>query len=146
MKRNLPFLTLLILFAALLWWRGPAATPHAEKPPMFSQNITLAQAREQSAAAPKLILAMATADWCGPCQQLKKGALRDPRVEAWALKNTIPVYIDTDTSPEASTLLVTGIPTLIIYKGDRELARQEGVVSADELLAWFEEVSKAAGV
>ena len=45
--------------------------------------------------------------------------------------------LDTDRSPDAAAQFgIRGIPTLILFKGGRELARQSGAMDQSSLLAW----------
>ena len=51
--------------------RGPAETPG-----VFEAGYSLQEATQKSASAGKPMLVLVTADWCPPCQALKRGALR----------------------------------------------------------------------
>ncbi|HLO40847.1 MAG TPA: thioredoxin family protein [Phycisphaerales bacterium] len=141
MRRNLPFLIILLAFAGFLYFRGSAGGV-APRPPMFAGEMTVAEARTQVEGDSKVVLVLATADWCGPCQAFKRGALVDPKVESWVKDNALAVYVDTDKSKEAGSLGVTGIPALIMYRGDKELGRVSGVIGADDLLAWLKMASE----
>jgi thiol:disulfide interchange protein len=115
----------------------------APTPPVFQQGLTLSAARQQSEETGKPILALATADWCAPCQSLKRGALTNDRVAATIRERTIPVYLDA-TSPESSgaadaaSLGVTALPTMLIISQGEVVAVQTGDQSADALLAWID--------
>lgn len=76
------------------------------------------------------------ADWCGPCRFMA------PVLDEFALDRAGEVLvgkIDTDRYPaEAVRFGVRGIPTLIVFSGGREVARQVGAVprrTLDALLA-----------
>lgn len=67
------------------------------------------------------MLLMFTADWCGPCQTLKKDVIHTPRVERAIAEGFVPVIIDlTDQSsgnPNTAAVQrygVRGIPMLIL--------------------------------
>jgi thiol:disulfide interchange protein len=117
---------------------GAAPTPTA-----FASHMTLEDALAESAASGKPVLAFATADWCGPCQSFKRGALADERVAAWIGENTLPAYVDltSDNDPraqEAARLLeVASVPALMLVQNGEVIARREGVVGADGLLEWL---------
>jgi thiol:disulfide interchange protein len=113
-------------------------------PPPFSPAVTLEAAIQESQRSGRPVLAFVTADWCGPCQQLKRGALADVRV--WIEQHTVPVYIDAtrasadqDLQTVMNRLRVRALPTLLLLGSDEaERARLTGVVSARDLLAWLE--------
>jgi thioredoxin 2 len=75
------------------------------------------------------------ADWCAPCRMMAPhfaaAALKLPRVRL--------AKIDTEADPEASAVYgVRSIPTLILFRGGKELARQTGALPAGELVAWVQ--------
>lgn len=76
------------------------------------------------------------ADWCGPCQFM------GPVLDRFARERAGEVLVgklDTDRYPaEAARFSVRGIPTLIVFSGGHEIARQVGAVppsALDELIA-----------
>jgi thioredoxin 2 len=81
------------------------------------------------------------ADWCGPCR------IMAPVLDEFAHDRTGEVLVgklDTDRYPEvAQRLGVRGIPTLILFSGGREVARQVGAVPRAGLEALFDSVSTA---
>jgi len=137
------FLLVVLLLLGVIRWRfgGVAPTPEA-----FAAHTSLDEALAQGEQTGKPVLVMATADWCMPCQTLKRGALSDPRVTAWIADHAIAAYADfTDAeTPEAQRaqrlLAVDGYPTLLILRDGEVVSRRVGAVSAASLLEWFEEV------
>jgi thioredoxin:protein disulfide reductase len=98
-------------------------------------------ALEAAATEKKPALIFATADWCGPCQALRRGALSDPAVKA-AVEGFVRLKIDaTDRDdPGLGALLgrngVSGFPTLIFRdRTGAEVARLKGIQSVDAILA-----------
>jgi len=71
------------------------------------------------------------ADWCGPCK------IMAPVLDELAadhLGTLLVAKLDTDASPQVSASLgIRGIPTLILYRGGDEVARQTGAVPRSEL-------------
>lgn len=120
----------------------------AETPASFASHTTLDVAMAESASSGKPVLALVTADWCGPCQVLKRGALTDPRVTEWIGEHAIPAYVDgTDSNTEQAQhdlrmLQIEVFPTLVLLDKEGEVSRRTGVLSAGELLNWL----KGSGV
>jgi thioredoxin 2 len=76
------------------------------------------------------------APWCGPCRMMapayeQAAARLEPRVR-FAKLNTEA------ESGVASRFGIRGIPTLILFKGGRESARQSGALDLRALLGWVE--------
>lgn len=135
-----------LVLAILLGIRFIGASGTAPVPPMFDLATTLEMAEQQASQQKKLVFAYATAEWCGPCQQFKRGALMDARVERWVREHTIPVYVDVDARPaEASRLGVRSIPAVRLLRGGRLILVADGVVGADELLARLERAAALPG-
>ena len=116
----------------------------AETPASFASHTTLDAAISESAESGKPVLALVTADWCGPCQTLKRGALANERVAGWIGEHAIPAYVDgTDSTTEQAQrelrmLRIEAFPTLVLFDSEGELSRRTGVLSAGELLNWLE--------
>ncbi|PCI39428.1 MAG: thiol reductase thioredoxin [Rhodospirillaceae bacterium] len=74
------------------------------------------------------------ADWCGPCKMMapefaKAAAQMEPAAR----------FAKVDTEAEQSIAAqynIRSIPTLIVFKGGKEVGRQAGAMSADQLKAW----------
>ena len=71
------------------------------------------------------------ADWCGPCKVMA------PFVDELAREyqgRALVAKLNTDLAPETSTKLgIRGIPTVIVFKGGKEVARNTGAVRKPEL-------------
>lgn len=74
------------------------------------------------------------ADWCGPCKMMAPAFARaagDLEPAARFAK------VDTEAEPSvAARFDIRSIPTLILFKGGREVARQSGALSADAIKTW----------
>jgi thioredoxin 1 len=73
------------------------------------------------------------AEWCGPCKMMKP-ILEDLRK---AMGDQVRILkIDIDRNPQiASSLNISGVPTLMLYQKGKMLWRQSGVVDARQLQA-----------
>ena len=71
------------------------------------------------------------ADWCGPCK-IMAPILDD--IARNRLGRLLVAKLDTDRNPAASARFgIRGIPTLIVFHGGREVARQVGLVPRAKL-------------
>ena len=78
------------------------------------------------------------APWCGPCRVVAPGVERVAHELAGRLK---AVKVNVDEAPRtAERLGVRGIPTLLILRQGREVARQVGAVPPPALLRWAADV------
>ena len=74
------------------------------------------------------------ATWCGPCMR------QGPIVEALAEEGYAVGKIDVDQEPGlAQQFQVMSIPTLIIFKGGKEVQRLVGLTAKDKLKALLDE-------
>lgn len=142
MGKNLRFVILLLMvFGVYLVLRGKAAPV----PAVFDKTVTLAGAAEASTRSGMPVLAFVTADWCGPCQALKRTALADNDVTEWIRTSTHPVYVDaTNGVPaEAQGLGVQRFPTMILLRGGKEVSRLVGNQPTSSVLGWLQANSGA---
>jgi len=75
------------------------------------------------------------ADWCGPCKamapQFSAAAAQVPRVRF--------AKVDTEAAPQTSVRLrIRSIPTLLLFRDGRELARSSGAMAAGDIVAWLD--------
>ena len=77
------------------------------------------------------------APWCGPCQMMAPQYVQaakqlEPRVRL--------VKVNTEAQPTAGARYgIRSIPTLVLFRAQRELARQSGAVSAAAIASWVEQ-------
>jgi thioredoxin 2 len=78
--------------------------------------------------------------WCGPCRTMapafaKAAAMLEPYVRL--------AKVDTEQEQElAARYRIRSIPTLVLFKGGREIARQSGAMSEHDLVRWVQAVNK----
>ncbi len=133
----------LILGAALVM---PMLRGVAPKPDMFSEGLTLNDALDRSDQTGKPVLAVVTADWCGACQALKRGALSDAAIKAIVRESFVPVYVDSDRSPGEVAQIgnVEYLPTTVVIVGGREAGRAVGNKSAGQFRLLLEQALRQA--
>jgi thioredoxin 2 len=74
------------------------------------------------------------APWCGPCRMVAPGVERSSQEFAGLLK---VVKVNVDEAPGVSARLgVQGIPTLLLMRQGRVVARQVGALPESQLLSW----------
>ena len=74
------------------------------------------------------------ASWCGPCKMMAPFFQEAAR----SLSEVRFVKIDTDANPRAAAQYqIRSIPTLILFQGGKEVARQSGVMNAQQLRQWL---------
>lgn len=76
------------------------------------------------------------ADWCGPCKMMapafaQAAALLEPRVRL--------AKVDTDAEQAlAARYGIRSIPTLILFRNGREVARQAGALGVQDIVRWVQ--------
>jgi len=74
------------------------------------------------------------APWCGPCQSMapafaQAAAQLEPRIRVAKLNTEAEQNI-------AARFAIRSIPTLVMFKGGREIARQPGAMGANDIVRW----------
>jgi len=135
LRAPLEMLAIVALLSGVYWWIGRPAP----MPVFFGQSFSLDDAMALAEKDDKVVFAYATADWCAPCQQFKRGALSDKRVIDWMQANAVPVYIDIDDNPDDAIRLGVGpIPASFVIAERKIVDSTAGPRSADQFLAWLE--------
>jgi thioredoxin 2 len=82
------------------------------------------------------------AAWCGPCRTMapqfeRAAATLEPRCRL--------LKVDIDQTPEAAQrFAIRSVPTLLLLRDGREVARTAGAMSAEKIVAWAEQVGLVA--
>ena len=83
------------------------------------------------------------APWCGPCRTIGP-ALQQLSVERAGTLRIAKVNVD--NAPSVSARLgVQGIPTMVLYDGGVEVARQVGAMPATRIGAWLDRALASSG-
>ncbi len=77
------------------------------------------------------------ADWCGPCKTLSP-ILKDVKNDLGAAVKVVKIDVDKNQAL-ATKYQVRGVPTLILFKGGKQVWRQSGVVPKHELISVIKE-------
>jgi thioredoxin 2 len=93
---------------------------------------------EQVAVSRLPVLVDLWAPWCRPCDIIAPGVQQ----AAWSLAGRLKVVkVDIDQAPAvADRFGVRSIPTVLVLRDGREVARQVGAVPPPALVRWAEEV------
>jgi thioredoxin 2 len=76
------------------------------------------------------------APWCGPCRMMAPVLERTAAQRATELR---VAKVNTDEQPQlAARFGIRSIPTLILFRQGRELARQSGAVDATSVSRWLD--------
>jgi thioredoxin 2 len=76
------------------------------------------------------------APWCGPCRMMAPVLDRTAAARATGLR---VAKVNTDEQPQlAGRFGIRSIPTLILFRDGREIARQSGAVDAASLSRWLD--------
>jgi thioredoxin 1 len=82
--------------------------------------------------SPKPVLVDFFATWCGPCQMLAP-ILKEVKDELG--ENISIIKIDVDKNqPLATQYQVRGVPTMMLFQDGKQLWRQSGVLSKQEII------------
>ena len=74
------------------------------------------------------------AGWCGPCRAMAPHFERAAREHAGRV---LFAKVDTEAAPATSArLAIRSIPTLVLFRGGREVARRAGAMGAGEIAGW----------
>ena len=147
-KSTLPLVLGIIAIGAfvLMQVRGSQAAT----PVLFTGSATtLSAALTEAGDVGRPVLAIATADWCPPCQSYKRDALASDRVAQIAAAKAVPIMLDVTErngpfSADAASLGVSSIPaTFLLAPDGTVLAQATGPVGESELVAMIDDAARA---
>ena len=79
------------------------------------------------------------AEWCGPCKMMAPQFVRAAAELEPAVRFA---KVDTESEPAlAARYGIRSIPTMAVFHGGREVARQSGAMSAADIVRWVRQAS-----
>jgi thioredoxin 1 len=81
------------------------------------------------------------ATWCGPCQMLAP-ILKDVKTNLAERISIIKIDVDKNQAV-AAQYQVRGVPTMILFQNGKQLWRQSGVISKEEIIKIIVEKSNS---
>src|SRR2546423_1430235 len=121
-------------------------------PPLFRSTEKVAwrtdyeSARREAQSANKPLLLDFTAEWCEPCQQMRRTVFADRDVQIAIMRSFVPVQVDIDRSPAlAQQYRIDAVPTYkIVTDAGMVLKEQTGAMTSEAFLEWLNAPAGAA--
>lgn len=111
---------------------------HADLPPAFS-DVTLDAAKKQVDGTDKVVVIKFTAEWCPPCKAMDKTTWRDDKVVEWVKSHGVALQVDVDKDQKtAMAYNIEAMPTMVMLRGGKEIARTLGYMNPAQTLSWME--------
>jgi len=94
--------------------------------------------RAAASDAGRLHIVYLTASWCGPCKKMKRTTWVDESVVSWLEEHAVVTPVDVDEQPKlAQQMRVRAMPTVAVFRGDTEIARNVGYMAPAPFHDWL---------
>lgn len=132
--RRLATVSFALVLTALAASLPPARAAHPEG---WLTDLDAARAEAKKSGRP--ILAVFSAEWCGPCQFMVKEVYPTPEVKK-ALEKWVPVYLDDEATPKPhEEFKIESYPTIVLLSSDgKEEDRQLGARPGPQFVKMLE--------
>ncbi|MDH3664408.1 MAG: thioredoxin domain-containing protein [Alphaproteobacteria bacterium] len=118
---------------------GQCGTPMFRAQPA---SLTDERLRRQIDRTPILLLIDFWPAWCGPCKSM---APQFARAATTLEPHMRLLKIDIDQSPDlASRFSIRSVPTLLLLRDGKEIARTSGAMNAQQIVSWAEQSVSAS--
>lgn len=78
------------------------------------------------------------ANWCGPCRAM---APHYEKAFSRLAPNVLLAKLNTESNQVGNQFDIAGIPCLIVFLRGREIGRRSGLMTADQIIHWFESIA-----